>query len=124
MKKANKKTAPKKAKKPAGIILPAHAVMPDFSGKKRPWPPKFTHIGMIGFNSVPKDQMNEMGDPLPGHKGSHGFVIQWGAEGIGFGEYTFVQKDDGTIECETECSGPKFTEALIAAWLKKITFKS
>lgn len=121
MKKTAKKT---KTKKAAGVIVPRHAQMPDFSAKKQPWPPKFTHISMIGFNNIPPNEIDEMGNPKPGHTKHTGFVLQWAAKGIGFGEYTFIQKGDGTMECDTECSSGKFSQALLAEWLKRVKFKA
>lgn len=46
-----------------------------------------------------------------------GFVIQWSAEGLGFGEYTVRMNDDG-IDINDECMSKAFGRALFEALLK------
>lgn len=107
-----KKTSAKKTtqKKACKIKMPAHAV--DTFGKKPDGPPQFTHIAIAGFTGKPKYDMPT------------GFILEWGAKGMGFGELTFVQKLDGKIECETECMGREFVEQAIAALLKKVKMRA
>jgi hypothetical protein len=48
------------------------------------------------------------------------FIVYWSAEGIGFGELTFYNKDDKFC-CETECLPKEFVKAVMNALLEKNT---
>lgn len=41
-----------------------------------------------------------------------GFILRWGAKGVGFGELTFSFKA-GKMVCSTECMGQKFVQAAL-----------
>ncbi len=42
------------------------------------------------------------------------FTLQWGAEGIGFGEFVFYHKD-GQLCCNTEYMGEEFIKKALCA---------
>lgn len=46
-----------------------------------------------------------------------GFVLRWGAEKVGFGEFTFYIKKKKVI-CETECMGQSFVRGAFEHFLR------
>ena len=48
-----------------------------------------------------------------------GFELSWAAEGIGFGQLTFVKKD-GVAKCHTECMSKEFIRAALNHFLDSI----
>jgi len=42
------------------------------------------------------------------------FRIQWGAKGIGFGEFTFFYRD-GKLMCDNECMSKEFVKKALCA---------
>lgn len=50
-----------------------------------------------------------------------GFVIQWSAEGYGFGELTVSMGDDGSIEIDDECTSRDKLALILMAVLEQGT---
>ena len=48
-----------------------------------------------------------------------GFVLNWAAEGIGFGQLTFFKRGEET-ECYTECMSDEFVKAVIDYFFKEM----
>lgn len=48
-----------------------------------------------------------------------GFVLDWAADEIGFGQLTFVKRDGKTI-CETECMSPKFVKEAMTHFIENV----
>lgn len=46
-----------------------------------------------------------------------GFIIGWGAVGIGFGTLTFYYGKDGKLHCDNECMSPDFCRAVLEAMM-------
>jgi len=42
-----------------------------------------------------------------------GFVLNWSCKGIGFGQLTVHQTEDGKFKVDTECMGPEFAKAVL-----------
>lgn len=56
------------------------------------------------------------------HEGNDGgFLIQWGAKGIGFGEIAFVKEGD-KIKCYTECMSKEFVKKTVLQFLDKVEY--
>ena len=55
----------------------------------------------------------KLGDSLA----NGGFILQWQAEKVGFGEITFYVKKKKLI-CDTECMGPGFVKAAMLHFLE------
>ncbi len=54
---------------------------------------------------------------------SYGLDVSWGKPGVGFGTVTFVMKDDGILECESEAMGKKFVKEVMSALVDKAKFR-
>ena len=63
-----------------------------------------------------------------------GFVVSWGAKGVGFGELTFVLKggkfneetrelEGATLECDSEAMGRQFIKEALMALAEKVVIK-
>lgn len=48
-----------------------------------------------------------------------GFLLQWGAKGVGFGEFAFVKEDDRVI-CYTECMSKEFIKKTVLNFLDNV----
>lgn len=46
-----------------------------------------------------------------------GFILDWGVEGIGFGQITFYEKN-GKLTCDTETMGRSFVKAALLHFLE------
>lgn len=46
-----------------------------------------------------------------------GFILDWGVEGIGFGQITFYEKNKQLV-CDTETMGPSFVKAAMLHFLE------
>lgn len=46
-----------------------------------------------------------------------GFILDWGVEGIGFGQITFYEKN-GKLACDTETMGRSFVKAALLHFLE------
>lgn len=46
-----------------------------------------------------------------------GFIIEWGAYGIGCGELTFRVDRKGKLEMDTECMGKEFAKKILLAFV-------
>ena len=55
-------------------------------------------------------------------KGEEGFVLDWRAKGIGFGEISFCQYKNKTV-CETESMSKDFIKQAVDFWLKSLEYK-
>jgi len=44
-----------------------------------------------------------------------GFVLCWGAKGVGFGEVTFSKDKDNKLHVQSECMGREFVKKALAA---------
>ena len=62
-------------------------------------------------------------NPETGYQGTRGgFIVQYGADGFGFGEITFVIRLDGTLECASELCSPSFVKRLMTEVVKRAWF--
>ena len=63
-----------------------------------------------------------------------GFVLLWGAKGVGFGELTFKivggkkneetgEIEGATIVCDSECMGKQFVKEALAAFAERVMLK-
>ena len=48
-----------------------------------------------------------------------GFVIQWSAERVGFGEVTIKMNADGSVQIDDECMGSGFVKEVLCALVDK-----
>ena len=51
-----------------------------------------------------------------------GFLIQWGAKGVGFGEFAFVKEGD-KVKCYTECMSKEFIRKTLLHFLESIEYE-
>jgi hypothetical protein len=71
-------------------------------------------------NGIYEFEYVKLGGTWDKHKNNDGgFVLQWAANGIGFGELSFIKKD-GKTECHTECMSRKFIDAALKYFLDNI----
>ncbi len=60
---------------------------------------------------------------IPGHHNQGGFVVRWGARGIGFGELSFSIKD-GVVHCDNECMSRRFCRGALRRLAGKVCGKT
>jgi len=48
-----------------------------------------------------------------------GFLLQWGAKGVGFGEFGFVKEGDKVV-CYTECMSKEFIKKTVLHFLDNV----
>ena len=48
-----------------------------------------------------------------------GFVLNWSCKGIGFGQLTIEQTEDGEFKMDTECMGDEFAKAVLCNLVDK-----
>lgn len=51
-----------------------------------------------------------------------GFVLNWAADGIGFGQLSFIKEGEKTV-CHTECMSDEFVKAALNHFLNTIEMK-
>ena len=83
---------------------------PDFGTRRMPL--TFTRVDLRTW----AEYHNEEGK---GNQG--GFVLEWEAEGVGFGEFTLAKLDDGTIRVDREAMGNNFILAAFRHLLENAT---
>ena len=69
--------------------------------------PKFTDV------KVDRSWARWRGKKKDGNNG--GFVVTWGAKGVGFGEITFIVDKKDKLHCHSECMGRNFVRKALAA---------
>jgi len=85
---------------------------------------KATWKGDVGLLNKPKDGVfTEAKIDWIGKCGrKSGFVVRWGANGVGFGEITFVL-DKGRLGCWSECMSRDFVKRALSAVVDRAIWK-
>lgn len=79
--------------------------------------PEFVYVNINHVWTKTKEE--KTGEMMEG-----GFVLDWGAKGIGFGQIKFHQKGTDvrklSIECQSECMGEKFVRQAVEHFMKNV----
>lgn len=77
-------------------------------------------MGDVGLMNKPDDGVFTKAtvDRIWSRGGKGGFAVRWGANGVGFGEITFVL-DKGQLRCSSECMSRDFVKKALSAMVDR-----
>ncbi len=73
---------------------------------------------MVDYSGI-KKFLSSCPDEITFHTGPNYFKLFWSEPGTGFGEITFVKKEDGSIELDTETMSIEFVEKQFKKLIEK-----
>ena len=53
---------------------------------------------------------------------AYGLEVSWSKPGVGFGTVTFIVRNNGTLECDSEAMSKKFVKEVMSALVDKAEF--